>query len=94
LTAISGPGSYLCGNVIFITSRNITLVDISYRSIFRTGRYFVLVDISYSMDLDELAVQRAVRCPMDINNLDWYCEDCVIGGPGSFVVSINGAGAH
>jgi hypothetical protein len=31
---------------------------------------------------------------MDINNLDWYYEDCVIGGPGSFVVSINGAGAH
>ncbi|MHC2336576.1 hypothetical protein ACVIW0_005865 [Bradyrhizobium sp. USDA 4454] len=25
---------------------------------------------------------------MDINNLDWYYEDCVIGGPGSFVVSI------
>jgi len=26
---------------------------------------------------------------MDIDNLDWYYEDCVIGGPGSFVVSIN-----
>lgn len=25
---------------------------------------------------------------MDIENLDWYYEDCVIGGPGSFVVSI------
>ncbi|NEU96435.1 DUF1194 domain-containing protein [Bradyrhizobium uaiense] len=25
---------------------------------------------------------------MDINNLDWYYEDCVIGGPGLFVVSI------
>ena len=25
---------------------------------------------------------------MDIDNLDWYYEDCVIGGPGSFVVSI------
>jgi hypothetical protein len=24
---------------------------------------------------------------MDIDNLDWYYEDCVIGGPGSFVVS-------
>lgn len=24
---------------------------------------------------------------MDIENLDWYYEDCVIGGPGSFVVS-------
>ncbi len=23
---------------------------------------------------------------MDIDNLDWYYEDCVIGGPGSFVV--------
>ena len=25
---------------------------------------------------------------MDIDNLDWYYEDCVIGGVGSFVVSI------
>jgi hypothetical protein len=25
---------------------------------------------------------------MDIENLDFYYEDCVIGGPGSFVVSI------
>ena len=25
---------------------------------------------------------------MDIENLDWYYEDCVIGGPGSFVVAI------
>jgi Protein of unknown function (DUF1194) len=27
---------------------------------------------------------------MDIENLDFYYEDCVIGGPGSFVVSIKG----
>ena len=25
---------------------------------------------------------------MDIENLDWYYEDCVTGGPGSFVISI------
>jgi hypothetical protein len=25
---------------------------------------------------------------IDIDNLDWYYEDCVIGGPGSFVVAI------
>ena len=25
---------------------------------------------------------------MDIDNLDWYYEDCVVGGPGSFVVPI------
>jgi hypothetical protein len=25
---------------------------------------------------------------IDIDNLDWYYEDCVIGGPGSFVVPI------
>ena len=25
---------------------------------------------------------------MDIDNLDWYYEDCVTGGPGSFVVAI------
>src|SRR5258707_11659422 len=29
---------------------------------------------------------------MDIDNLDWYYEDCVIGGPGSFVVSIKERG--
>jgi hypothetical protein len=27
---------------------------------------------------------------MDIENLDWYYEDCVIGGPGAFVVPIKG----
>ena len=27
---------------------------------------------------------------MDIENLDWYYEDCVIGGPGSFMVPIKG----
>ena len=27
---------------------------------------------------------------MDIDNLVWYFEDCVIGGPGSFVVPIKG----
>jgi hypothetical protein len=26
---------------------------------------------------------------VDINNLDWYYEDCVIGGPGSFMIPIN-----
>jgi hypothetical protein len=25
---------------------------------------------------------------MDIDNLDFYYEDCVIGGPGSFVITI------
>jgi hypothetical protein len=25
---------------------------------------------------------------MDIDNLDFYYEDCVIGGPGAFVVTI------
>jgi hypothetical protein len=83
LTAISGLGSYLCGNVIFITSRNITLVDISYRSIFRTR--WIWTNWPFNVPSD---------ATMDINNLDWYYEDCVIGGPGSFVVSINGAGAH
>jgi hypothetical protein len=27
---------------------------------------------------------------VDIKNLDWYYEDCVIGGPGSFMIPING----
>ena len=25
---------------------------------------------------------------MDIDNLDYYYEDCVVGGPGSFVIAI------
>ena len=25
---------------------------------------------------------------MDIDNLDFYYEDCVVGGPGSFVIAI------
>jgi hypothetical protein len=25
---------------------------------------------------------------MDIENLDWYYEDCVIGGPGAFVIAV------
>jgi hypothetical protein len=29
---------------------------------------------------------------MDIDNLDWYYEDCVVGGPGSFVVPIKDRG--
>ena len=27
---------------------------------------------------------------IDIDNLDWYYEDCVIGGPGSFMIPIKG----
>jgi hypothetical protein len=26
----------------------------------------------------------------DIKNIDWYYEDCIIGGPGSFMIPING----
>ena len=29
---------------------------------------------------------------MDIENLDYYYEDCVIGGPGAFVVTIKNRG--
>jgi len=33
-------------------------------------------------------VKEPTLSTMDIENLDWYYEDCVIGGPGSFVVAI------
>src|SRR6201992_4195330 len=35
-----------------------------------------------------IMVKEPSASTMDIENLDWYYEDCVIGGPGSFVVSI------
>jgi hypothetical protein len=33
-------------------------------------------------------VKQASYATMDIEKLDYYCEDCVIGGPGSFVIPI------
>jgi hypothetical protein len=36
-----------------------------------------------------IMLKRPVRGSMDIENLDVYYEDCVIGGPGAFVVSIH-----
>jgi len=35
-----------------------------------------------------IMVKEPTYSTMDIDNLDWYYEDCVIGGPGSFVVAI------
>jgi Protein of unknown function (DUF1194) len=35
-----------------------------------------------------IMVKEPSYATMDIDNLDFYYEDCVIGGPGSFVVSI------
>jgi hypothetical protein len=35
-----------------------------------------------------IMLKRSYRNPMDIDNLDTYYEDCVIGGPGAFVVPI------
>jgi Protein of unknown function (DUF1194) len=35
-------------------------------------------------------VKEPSMASMDIENLDWYYEDCVIGGSGSFVVPIKG----
>lgn len=35
-----------------------------------------------------IMVKEPTYSTMDIDNLDYYYEDCVIGGPGSFVVSI------
>src|SRR5579859_2500191 len=35
-----------------------------------------------------IMVKEPTFSTMDIENLDWYYEDCVIGGPGAFVVAI------
>jgi hypothetical protein len=35
-----------------------------------------------------ITVKEPFYSTMDIDNLDWYYEDCVIGGPGSFVIPI------
>ena len=35
-----------------------------------------------------LMLKRPYRGMMDIGHLDWYYEDCVIGGPGSFVIPV------
>ena len=35
-----------------------------------------------------IMLKRPVRVTMDIENLDVYYEDCVIGGPGAFVIPI------
>ena len=32
---------------------------------------------------------RPYNSPMDIQELDWYYTDCVIGGPGAFMIAIN-----
>ncbi|HEY5380563.1 MAG TPA: DUF1194 domain-containing protein [Pseudolabrys sp.] len=36
-----------------------------------------------------IMLKRPTRATMDIENLDVYYEDCVIGGPGSFVIPIH-----
>lgn len=35
-----------------------------------------------------LMLKRPYRGMMDIGHLDWYYEDCVTGGPGSFVIPV------
>ena len=35
-----------------------------------------------------IMLKRAMQSNMDIENLDIYYEDCVIGGPGSFMIPI------
>ena len=35
-----------------------------------------------------LMLKRSYRGMMDIQHLDWYYEDCVTGGPGSFVIPV------
>ena len=37
-----------------------------------------------------LMLKRPYRGMMDIAHLDWYYEDCVTGGPGSFVIPVRG----
>jgi hypothetical protein len=35
-----------------------------------------------------LMLKRSYRGMMDIGHLDWYYQDCVIGGPGAFVIPV------
>jgi hypothetical protein len=35
-----------------------------------------------------LMLKRPLRGSMDIGHLDWYYEDCVVGGPGAFVIPV------
>ncbi len=37
-----------------------------------------------------LMLKRPYGGMMDIAHLDWYYEDCVVGGPGSFVIPVRG----
>lgn len=37
-----------------------------------------------------IMVKEVSYSTMDIEHLDWYYEDCVIGGPGAFMISIRG----
>lgn len=37
-----------------------------------------------------IMVKEVSYSTMDIDNLDWYYEDCVIGGPGAFMITIKG----
>ena len=37
-----------------------------------------------------IMVKEPSYATIDIDNLDWYYEDCVIGGPGSFMIPIKG----
>src|SRR6195256_2395882 len=53
-----------------------------------TGARDVALEKGITINGLPIMVKEPSYSTMDIDNLDWYYEDCVIGGPGSFVVSI------
>ena len=53
-----------------------------------TGARDVALEKGITINGLPIMVKEPSYSTMDIDNLDFYYEDCVIGGPGSFVVSI------
>jgi len=69
------------------------VIDVSGDGVNNSGAMVALVRddvIAGGITINGLPImlKRPYRNPMDIDNLDVYYEDCVTGGPGSFVVPI------
>lgn len=69
------------------------VIDVSGDGVNNSGAMVALVRddvIASGITINGLPImlKRPYRNPMDIDNLDVYYEDCVIGGPGAFVVPI------
>jgi hypothetical protein len=69
------------------------VIDVSGDGVNNSGAMVALVRddvVASGITINGLPImlKRPYRNPMDIDNLDVYYEDCVIGGPGAFVVPI------